>query len=108
MSNHHSTRAPSRSKSDDEQPGGEAVTPRPKPALTTGLTTAPAKHGKPAKPYSEYPLTPHPSGRWCKRIWGRLGNPTLTAAVMQIDAARMLTDNRKKRASALADRDRFS
>jgi integrase len=27
---------------------------------------------KPRKPYPEYPLTPHPTGRWCKKIRGRL------------------------------------
>lgn len=24
------------------------------------------------KPYSDFPLTPHPSGRWCKKVKGRL------------------------------------
>jgi integrase len=27
---------------------------------------------RPAKPYPEFPLTPHPTGRWCKKIRGRI------------------------------------
>ncbi len=27
---------------------------------------------KPAKPHPDYPLTPHPSGRWCKKVRGKL------------------------------------
>ncbi len=27
---------------------------------------------KTAKPYAGFPLTPHPSGRWCKKIRGKL------------------------------------
>jgi hypothetical protein len=35
-------------------------------------STPQAKSGKPAKPYHKFPLTPHPSGRWCKKIRGQL------------------------------------
>src|SRR6266404_7154191 len=30
------------------------------------------KSNKPARPYPEYPLGPHPAGYWCKRIRGVL------------------------------------
>ena len=39
--------------------------------MTTKSTTARAKI-KAVKPYAEYPLTPHPTGRWCKKIRGKL------------------------------------
>lgn len=30
---------------------------------------------KPRKPYPEFPLTPHPSGRWCKNYFGPWADP---------------------------------
>jgi integrase len=32
----------------------------------------PDNRGRPAKPYPEFPLTAHPTGRWCKKIRGRI------------------------------------
>jgi integrase len=34
--------------------------------------TPSGKPAKPSKPYSEYPLTAHPAGYWCKKIRGKL------------------------------------
>jgi integrase len=30
------------------------------------------KRIKPSKPHKDYPLTAHPSGRWCKKVYGKL------------------------------------
>jgi hypothetical protein len=34
--------------------------------------TSPAARVKPAKPYPEFPLYPHPLGYWAKKIRGRM------------------------------------
>jgi integrase len=35
-------------------------------------STTDSPRSKPAKPYPEFPLTPHPAGYWCKKIRGKL------------------------------------
>ncbi len=47
-----------------------AATPQSKP--DAGADNRPDNRGRPAKPYPEFPLTPHPTGRWCKKIRGRI------------------------------------
>lgn len=40
--------------------------------MSESHSTAPAKQGKPTKPYPDFPLTAHPAGYWCKKIRGKL------------------------------------
>lgn len=40
--------------------------------MTKPHSTRSDSQSKPAKPYPDFPLTPHPTGRWCKKILGRL------------------------------------
>jgi integrase len=54
MSAQNSTAKPLQSKSD------------------AGADNRPDNRARPAKPYPEFPLTPHPTGRWCKKIRGKL------------------------------------
>lgn len=38
----------------------------------TAKSSKSARLSKPQKPYEGFPLTPHPTGRWCKKIRGKL------------------------------------
>ena len=42
------------------------------PASASRPQTTAADNRKPVKPYPEFPLTPHPAGRWCKKIMGKV------------------------------------
>jgi len=68
------------------------------------------KATKPAKPHPDFPLTPHPTGRWCKKIKGRLhyfgpwGDPD-GALLRYLDQKDVLLAGRKPKAAGntLAD-----
>jgi integrase len=40
--------------------------------MSENNSTTPSPSGKPAKPYPDFPLTAHPTRRWCKKIKGKL------------------------------------
>src|SRR5262245_21633598 len=45
------------------------------PPVAVDAVLSPATTGynrRPAKPYPEFPLTPHPAGYWCKKIRGKI------------------------------------
>ncbi len=41
-------------------------------STTTPYNHKPKKARKPKKPHKNFPLTPHPSGNWCKKVNGRI------------------------------------